>query len=130
MERAKDSLFGAGFQVINIGLGEPKHAERYCGKFAPSFTCYAATSNDPYLAWGLRRPTGSEALATAIPLIGATLGAMARGMRQDEVTGDGAMQPGTFIVDSNGIVRYAYYSRHAGDDPYIEDLVKKAAAVR
>ncbi len=112
--------------MVNIGLGEAKHAERYCGKLAPSLPCYAATSNDPYTAWGLRRATVGEFIGSGLQMMGKTFKAMREGHQQTETTGDAQMMPGTFIVDRQGIVRYAYYSAYAGDDPEIAVLVTAA----
>jgi peroxiredoxin len=33
------------------------------------------------------------------------------------------MLPGTFIVDQQGIIQYAYYSEHAGDHPEVGELL-------
>jgi hypothetical protein len=126
LELHKDDLRAAGLKLLAVGLGEPKHAERYCGKLAPSLTCYASTSNDPYTAWGLRRGTVGEFLGTGLRLMGATLKAMRNGQSQGETTGDVQMLPGTFIVDQAGIIRYAYYSAYAGDDPEISVLLEAA----
>lgn len=126
LELHKDDLQAAGLKLLAVGLGEPKHAERYCGKLAPSLTCFAATSNDPYMAWGLRRGTVGEMLGTGFQLMGATFKAMRNGQTQGESTGDVQMLPGTFIVDQAGIIRYAYYSAYAGDDPEIPVLVEAA----
>lgn len=123
LELHKDDLQAAGLKLVAVALGEPKHAERYCGKLAPSLTCFAATSNDPYTAWGLRRGTVGEFVGTSFKMMGATLKAMRNGQMQGEATGDVQMLPGTFIVDQAGIIRYAYYSAYAGDDPEIDVLV-------
>lgn len=40
------------------------------------------------------------------------------------------MLPGTFIVDQQGIIQYAYYSQHAGDHPRIDDLIEAANALK
>lgn len=37
--------------------------------------------------------------------------------------GDVFQMPGTFIIDSEGIVRYARYSRHVADHPPTADLI-------
>jgi peroxiredoxin len=46
------------------------------------------------------------------------------GHRQGQATGDQQRLPGTFIIDAQGIVRYAYYGKHAGDQPDLAELVR------
>ena len=59
----------------------------------------------------------------------ASFKALLNGRIQGAATGDAHMLPGTFIVDSKGIVRYAYYSKYAGDDPTIESLIQQASTI-
>jgi peroxiredoxin len=113
----------AGVQLLAVGLGRAEHAARYCGKLAPSMTCFAATSNKPYYLFGLRQSTLGEAASNAFNLARATIKAIGSVQVQGAETGDRAMMPGTFIVDRAGVIRYAYYSAYAGDDPAIPDLL-------
>lgn len=129
LEQHRDQLTAAGFQLLALGLGEPKHAERYCGKLAPHLTCFADTSNDGYYAWGLRQGTMSELAANGFNVLKASAKAMLKGHTQGSATGDAHMLPGTFIIDRGGIIRYAYYSKYAGDDPTIDELLKQGEAL-
>ena len=115
--------------MIALGLGKPEHAERYCGTLAPSLTCFADTTNDSYYAWGLRQGALTEGLANSINIMRASLKAARNGHTQGKSTGDVQMLPGTFIVDTDGMVRYAYYSKYAGDDPEIAELVAATQAL-
>lgn len=101
-----------------------------CSNFGPSLTCFASTTNDPYTAWGLRRTNLGEALKHGVKIARASLKATAAVGRQGKSTGDIQMMPGTFVVDTQGIIRYAYYSQYAGDDPPIEDLIAFARIMR
>lgn len=117
-------MHAVGLQLLAVGLGEAKHAERYCGKLAPSQTCFASTTNDPYHEWGVYQFTAKDMLVNGLKLVAATQKARANGQTQGEATGDIAMSSGTFIVDAAGAVRYAYYSKFAGDDPDIDELIQ------
>ena len=130
LEKHRDELTAAGFQLLALGLGEPKHAERYCGKLAPHLTCFADSVNDGYYAWGLRQGTMAELREHGFDVLKASAKAFFDGHIQGAATGDAQMLPGTFIIDRDGIVRYAYYSAYAGDDPAIDVLIKQAAALR
>jgi hypothetical protein len=130
LEQRQEDLKAAGLQLLAVGLGESKHAERYCGKLAPSQTCFAATTNDPYYEWGLYQFTARDMLANGLKLVVATQKARSNGQTQGEATGDIAMSSGTFIVDTAGIVRYTYYGKYAGDDPDIDELLNAARALK
>ncbi|MCA0455980.1 MAG: AhpC/TSA family protein [Chloroflexi bacterium] len=130
LEQHRDQLTAAGFQLLAVGLGEPKHAERYCGKLAPHLTCFADAGNDGYYTWGLRQGTMGELASNGFNVLKASAKALLDGHIQGTATGDAHMLPGTFIIDRDGIIRYAYYSQYAGDDPAIDVLVAEAASLR
>ncbi len=111
----------AGLQVVAIGLGQPKYAERYCGKLAPSLTCL--TNEEPELnhAYGLTRAGIFQLISPSGMRNGVR--ASRAGFKQGKATGDVRMLPGTFVVDTNGVVLYAYYSDNAGDHPDIAELL-------
>jgi len=127
LEQHKDTLHDAGLRITAVGLGEPKHAQRYCGKLAPSIDCLTQTTTEPYYAYGLRQATAKELLS--VSLFTASARALVNGHRQGEATGDVKMLPGTFIVDREGTIIYTYYSSHAGDHPGIDDLVEAARQI-
>ncbi len=102
-------------------MGEPKHAERYCGKLAPSVDCLTDETTAPYLTYGLSRGGAKELMSFDVAK--AAVRAMARGNVQGKTIGDAQMMPGTFVIDRQGIIRYSYYSAHAGDHPPISALL-------
>lgn len=122
-----DELKNAGLQVVTVGMGEPKHAERYCGKIAPNVQCLADESHEAYYTYGLA-PGGLKELAS-LSVLKAGRRAYKTGARQGETIGNAKMLPGTFIVDRAGKLQYTYYSAHAGDHPNIADLIKVATGV-
>jgi peroxiredoxin len=121
LELHKDELANAKLQVVSVAMGEPKHAERYCGKLAPSITCLTNETTMPYQTYGLQQGKLGELISPAVVV--ASVRALRRGSSQGETIGDVKMLPGTFIVDKQGIIQYAYYSKHAGDHPKISDLI-------
>ena len=112
--------------MVAVGIGESKHARRYCGKLAPSIDCYTNQDTAVYGTYGLKQSTLGQLLNPG--LAKATARAMARGHRQGKATGDVKMLPGTFIVDTDGIIQYTYYSDHAGDDPDLKELAARSWA--
>jgi peroxiredoxin len=125
LELHKDEFATLGLPVIAIALGKPKHARRYCGRLAPSVTCYCDGETAVYAAYGLEQGGASSILNPG--LVTATARALAAGHLQGKATGDVHMLPGSFIVDGEGVVQYAYYSQHAGDHP---DLNRLLPAIR
>ena len=117
-------LADAGLQILAVGMGEPKHARRYCGKLLPDATCLVDESALAYGAYGLMQGTIRE--LASLEVVKAGFRALSRGNMQGRATGDTHMLPGTFIVDRFGIIRYSYYSQHAGDHPAIDELIVAA----
>lgn len=109
-------------------MGQPKHAERYCGTLAPSMTCLTDETTVPYQVYGLQQGKLMELMSPAV--LTASVRALRRGSSQGKTIGDAKMLPGTFIVDQQGIIRYAYYSKHAGDHPDIAALISAANTLK
>jgi hypothetical protein len=96
----KDKLTNTKLQAVSVTMGEPKHAERYCGILAPSITCLTNETTMPYETYGLQQGKLGELLSPAVVV--ASVRALARGSSQGEAIGDVKMLPGTFIVDKMG----------------------------
>ena len=108
--------------IVAVGLGEPKHARHFGGKLAPSVTCITNEEPIVYEAFGIEKGNMLRLLAPDAMAAGAR--AARQGHRQGQATGDQQRLPGTFIIDAQGIVRYAYYGKFAGDQPDLEELVR------
>jgi hypothetical protein len=128
LELHKDELANVEPQVVSVAMGEPKHAERYSGKLVPSIACLMNETTMPYQTYGLQQGTLGELISPAVVV--ASVKALARGGSQGEAIGDVKMLPGTFMVDKQGIIQYAYYSKHAGDHPKIADLIAAANTLK
>jgi hypothetical protein len=122
LELHRDEIEAAGLKVVAVGLGQPKHARQFGDKLAPSVEC--VTREEPVLhaTYGIGK--GNLLRLISPDAIRAGARAAAQGHRQGEATGDTQRLPGTFIVDSNGIVRYAYYGKYAGDNPDLPELLR------
>lgn len=121
MELHREEIEAAGLRVVAVGLGQPKHARHFGQKLAPSVEC--VTNEEPVLhaAYGIER---ANLLRLMMPdAIRAGARAAARGHSQGEATGDTQRLPGTFIIDTPGIVRFAHYGKHAGDNPDLPSLL-------
>jgi AhpC/TSA antioxidant enzyme len=124
----QEEISAAGLQVAAIGLGEPKHAQRYCPKLAPSVLCLSTISTDPYQVWGIDKAPVTELLNPEVLLKGTQVAA--QGFVPNVPTGDVSQRPATFILDKQGLVQFTYYSRHAADEPDINELLTIAARLK
>lgn len=113
-----------GLNIYSIGIGEPKHAERYCGRLSPSTVCFSNEDASAYHEYGFAQMGLKEVLN--LNFARNTLRALAKGNIQTETTGDGRMIGGHFIIDQKGIIRYAFYSETAGDHPAFGELLHYA----
>jgi hypothetical protein len=111
----------SGLRLIAVAMGEPKHNERYCGSLAPHVTCLTAPDAGPYAHFGLQQ--GGAAELMSLDVLKAGFRAARKGYVPGGAVGDARMMPGTFLIDRQGRVAYAYYSKHAGDHPYLPALL-------
>jgi peroxiredoxin len=124
LQEREDDFRAAGLQVVSVAQGKPRHAERYCGRLAPSVQCLMDEGPDPYFAYGLGQGKLSE--LASFQVVKATLRAFSRGSTIGEIIGDPKMMPGMFLIDPHGRIQYAYYSRHAGDHPNVDEILDAA----
>lgn len=122
MELHREEIEAAGLRVVAVGLGEPKHARRFGDKLAPSVDCLTHEEPVIHQAYGIEKGNMLRMVAPDALMAGAR--AASRGHTQGQATGDTQRLPGTFIIDPMGIVRYAYYSKHAGDHPDLQPLLR------
>lgn len=121
-------MTNAGLQIVAVGQGEPKHIVRYCHKIVPGVDCLVRDDTTAYKAYGIDRARFKDSFS--LDMAKSVIRAAANGHMQGEATGDTSMKPATFVVDTDGLIRYAYYSTHAGDHPAIADLVKVARQLK
>lgn len=116
----------AGLQPVAVALGRPEHARRYCAQLSPSLSdCLSSTETDGYHLWGMKQGSVGQLMNPQTVIAGAR--AFSHGVMQGATTGDPLIIGGTFIVDRAGIIRYAYYSKFAGDHPSFDSILNAAA---
>lgn len=125
MELHREEIEAAGLRVVAVGLGQPKHARQFGDKLAPSVNCITNEEPELHAAFGIGRANLLRLLSPDALKAGAR--AASRGHTQGQATGDAQRLPGTFIVDVQGIVRYAHYGKHAGDNPDLSEVLQEWA---
>ena len=122
MELHRQEIEATGLHIVAVGLGEPKHARHFGGKLAPGVECITNEQPTLHAAFGIEKGNMLRMLAPDALMAGAR--AARAGHSQGQATGDQQRLPGTFIIDQGGVVRYAYYGKHAGDQPELEELIR------
>jgi len=122
LELHKDEIKAAGLKNVAVGLGEPKHAVNFCGKLAPRVTCLVNKTTETHKVYGLKR-SGVSTLFDPRLYVN-SVRATAAGFTQGKATGNVAMLGGVFVIDQQGLVRYAYINDVAGNYPEITDILK------
>jgi peroxiredoxin len=104
-----------------VTQGDAQQAQALCDRFDAPFRCLADPQRDTYRAFGLKR--GSLWEVVGPPVYAPGLRAAARGHYVERAIGDVMQLPGTFIIDREGIVRWAKVARHAADHPSVGEIV-------
>jgi hypothetical protein len=99
----------------------------FAAERAPGLRALSDPSGAAYRAWGLKRGNAAQLFGPAVWV--ETAKASLKGEAISKVSGDPFQMPGTFTVSTDGIVRYAYYSLHAGDYPGESRLMKAIEAL-
>ena len=113
-------------KVLALGQGKVRHAERYCGRLAPSIDCVTNEDDAIYRKYGLQERDFLEYIKNFFKETRDGLRAASRGHMQGVPTGNVSMMPGTFIVDTEGIIQAVHYNKSAGDHPDISQLLADA----
>ncbi len=124
LERHTDEILAAGLRLAAVGIGKPKHAQRYCGRFGPSVQCLVNPTKEAYDAYGLKRGRLMDLIGPQTIIASART--VARGIVQGNATGDPYMLGGVFIIDQQGVIRYARYDQYAGDHPGFAEILEAA----
>ena len=107
-------------------MGKPDETEAFCAERAPGVTCYSDPTVESYQRYGLARGGAQQVFGPAVWLRAAQVTAEGafEGLPLGKPVGDPFQMPGLFIIDRDGRVLMAYYSKHAGDYPDDEALLR------
>ncbi len=105
-----------------VTQGNRQQAQALCDRFHAPFPCLSDPKREGYKTYGLKRGSVWEVMGPSA--IARGLEAARKGHFVERVVGDAFQLPGTFIIDRDGIVRYAKYARHSADHPKTSELVE------
>jgi len=123
LDHHQEEINAAGLKLALIGLGDPEQAERVCGQLVHGALCLSDMSADAYDAYGFQR--GGLLQLAGPQVMSAAVRAARSGYFQGETSGDIAVLGGLFVVDQQSFIRYAFYSRYAGHNPDITELLNQ-----
>jgi hypothetical protein len=106
--------------VVIISFGSPYNAQLWEKETQSQFTLLLDPERNAYRAYGLERSMlrswGLNTFLTYSRL-------MLNGRKWRGIQGDSGQLGGDFIVNANGIIRLAYYSRDPSDRPPVSHLL-------
>ncbi len=109
-----------GAQVVIISFGSAPLARAWLAETNAPFTVLLDPERGAYRAFGLERSLvrswGPKAIWAYVRL-------MLTGRRWRGIQGDSGQLGGDFVVDSSGIIRFAYRSHDPTDRPTVEVLL-------
>lgn len=111
----------SGVLLVGISMGEPKHIRRYCDKLAPSVLCLVGEDGTPYRAYGLEDASAGSMFSLEVAK--GIVRAIGKGHVGGQPVGDVKMMPGSFLVDTEGRVRFAHYNQHIGDHADLNEML-------
>ena len=127
MRQAADKFVAAGAQVVVVTQGTPEQATKFCLERDSPFPCFADPERQAYGAFSLTKGSFNQVLGPAVVLRG--IGAALQGFHTTMPVGNVMQLPGTFVIDRNGTVRLAHYSRDVADQPPNEKLLDALAEI-
>ena len=125
-DRERFEEAGAGVALVGVGL--PRHAAAFCERRAVPFACLTSPDRSAQRAYGLRRGSLGEVAGPRV--WGHWMRNQVTGKPQGRFgQGDVSQLPGTFVVDTAGIVRYAHRGTRSDDNPPNDDVLRAIAAL-
>jgi peroxiredoxin len=120
----------AGAGVVLIGQGNPDEAVQFSERMKQPFECLVDPTRSAYRAYGLSTATPTKILTPQVGLsfLRANLNkeTIQRGMHG----GSFAQMPGTFVIDTEGVVRMAHRNRHIADTPSNQQILQVLSRLR
>ncbi len=110
-------------RIALINFESEEATQKFCSarNLNEPFLCLSDTERNAYRAYNLSRITATELFAPHVWARG--FQAALHGHLASIPKGDPFQMPGVFVVDTAGILRYAYRSRDAADNPPNEPIL-------
>jgi peroxiredoxin len=121
----------AGATVVLIGLGTPERARGFCDDRDIPFVCVADPDVSAHRAYGLKRGSLRHVMGPQVYFRWTKARLLADMPFPSAKLGEDVMQmPGTFVIDTDGIVRYAHRNKDVTDNPSNEEVLAVLRALK
>jgi len=127
LRQVKNEFDEKGAQILLVGIGSEKETETYRKTYAPEFPMVYDPERRLYQAFQLKQT--SLLKMTSASLLFKSIDVIGKGYGIGLPKGNLYQLPGVFIIDTEGIVRYSYYSRDPADRPTPEALLFELAKI-
>lgn len=113
-----------GPHIVLVGLGTPERARWFCDDKRLPFVCVADPDVSAHRAYGLKRGSLRQVLGPQVYLRWTKARILGDMPLPTARLGEDVMQmPGTFVIDVDGVVRYAHRNRDVTDNPPNEAIL-------
>jgi peroxiredoxin len=120
----------SGATISLIGLGPHTRAQLFCDERHVPFECLSDPSQEAYRAYGLERGNNRQLFGPQLILRYAKA-LFTRDVEVAKLSGDDYRQmPGVFVIDRQGVIRYAHRNKDVADNPPNDELLEAIAAIR
>ena len=129
VQRNYPQIKQAGGQLLLVTMGTPQQAAKFRAKFDfdSELTLLADASREAFGAYGLERGSVRQVMGPKVWL--PLLRGMVRGGAGKPV-GDIWQMPGEFVIDRQGIIRYAHYPTHQAEHPSPQQIIAALQSLR
>ena len=122
MDQAHDEIRDAGGEVVCVFQYRAAPTRNFCRQRGVQLECLGDPELAGYDAVGLERGGVKELASPKVAIAG--LRAAAKGQLPGKPEGDTTLMPATFVVDSEGKVRFAHYNADQSDNPPMEPVLE------
>jgi peroxiredoxin len=125
----RERLEGAGASIVLIGQGDAREEEAFREARQVPFPILIDTDRRAYRAYGLGRGSPMQLYGprVGVPFLRANLSPETR---QRGLRGGSFLQmPGTFVVDTSGVIRMAHRNRTVSDNPRNDKILRVLEAI-
>lgn len=122
MRRSYDNFRRADAEVVLVSFAQGEPLRAFAKELDLPFPVLSDPQRQAYRAYGLRK--GGLWAVFGPKIVGAYLGLLLRGRRFRGIQGDPFQLGGDFIIDAEGIIRFAHRSADPVDRPSPEQLLQ------
>ena len=122
MDEALEEIREAGGDVVCVFQYRAAPTRNFCRQRGVQLECLGDPELAGYDAVGLERGGLKELASPKVAIAG--LRAAAKGRLPGKPEGDTTLMPATFVVDSEGKVRFAHYNADQSDNPPMEPVLE------